>query len=95
VLVLHGLLHLAGYDHEIDDGKMARRERQLRARLKLPQGLIERSTIAPCPILSAAVGGEGGKPQSSTRGRVPQISNLRPGKPPSPTRVPLRRSARP
>src|SRR5271165_3649555 len=31
VLVLHGLLHLAGYDHEADDGKMARRERTLRA----------------------------------------------------------------
>jgi len=43
VLVLHGLLHLAGYDHEDDDGTMARRERLLRARLKLPQGLIERA----------------------------------------------------
>ena len=43
VLVLHGLLHLAGYDHEIDDGKMARRERLLRGKLKLPQGLIERA----------------------------------------------------
>ena len=43
VLILHGLLHLAGYDHEIDDGKMARRERLLRARLGLPQGLIERA----------------------------------------------------
>jgi probable rRNA maturation factor len=43
VLVLHGLLHLAGYDHEIDGGKMARRERRLRAKLKLPQGLIERA----------------------------------------------------
>jgi probable rRNA maturation factor len=43
VLVLHGLLHLAGYDHEIDNGKMARRERQLRAKLRLPQGLIERT----------------------------------------------------
>ena len=42
VLVLHGLLHLAGYDHEVDDGKMARRERVLRAKLKLPSGLIER-----------------------------------------------------
>jgi probable rRNA maturation factor len=46
VLVLHGLLHLAGYDHEVDDGKMARRERKLRAKLKLPQGLIER-TVQP------------------------------------------------
>ncbi len=42
VLVLHGLLHLAGYDHEADSGQMARRERLLRAKLKLPQGLIER-----------------------------------------------------
>lgn len=43
VLILHGLLHLAGHDHEIDDGRMARREQKLRARLKLPQGLIERT----------------------------------------------------
>jgi probable rRNA maturation factor len=46
VLVLHGLLHLAGYDHEADEGKMARRERLLRARLGLPQGLIERAAAA-------------------------------------------------
>jgi probable rRNA maturation factor len=44
VLILHGLLHLAGYDHETDEGKMARRERLLRERLGLPQGLIERAT---------------------------------------------------
>ncbi len=43
VLILHGLLHLAGYDHETDAGKMQRRERQLRARLGLPPGLIERA----------------------------------------------------
>jgi probable rRNA maturation factor len=42
VLILHGLLHLAGYDHETDSGQMARRERLLRGRLGLPQGLIER-----------------------------------------------------
>ncbi|WP_263353105.1 rRNA maturation RNase YbeY [Acidicapsa acidisoli] len=42
VLILHGLLHLAGYDHEADDGEMARKERRLRAKLRLPQGLIER-----------------------------------------------------
>jgi len=43
VLLLHGLLHLAGYDHETDAGEMARRERLLRGRLKLPLGLIERT----------------------------------------------------
>ena len=44
VLMLHGLLHLAGYDHETDTGKMQRRKRQLRARLGLPLGLIERAS---------------------------------------------------
>jgi|SRR5450631_2304671 probable rRNA maturation factor len=43
VLILHGLLHLAGYDHEADAGQMERRERLLRGRLGLPQGLIERA----------------------------------------------------
>lgn len=47
VLMLHGLLHLAGYDHEADLGAMARRERTLRARLALPLGLIERATRPP------------------------------------------------
>jgi probable rRNA maturation factor len=42
VLMLHGLLHLAGYDHETDTGEMDRRERSLRAKLRLPHGLIER-----------------------------------------------------
>lgn len=42
ILVLHGILHLRGYDHERDNGQMARRERQLRGQLGLPDGLIER-----------------------------------------------------
>jgi probable rRNA maturation factor len=46
VLMLHGLLHLAGYDHETDEGEMARLEERLRARLRLPLGLIERSVRA-------------------------------------------------
>ena len=45
ILVLHGVLHLRGYDHECDNGQMARREKQLRAKLHLPLGLIERLTI--------------------------------------------------
>jgi probable rRNA maturation factor len=51
VLMLHGLLHLAGYDHEADNGQMARRERLLRGRLGLPQGLIER--VESNPTLAA------------------------------------------
>jgi len=43
ILVLHGILHLAGFDHEQDEGKMARKENQLRLQLKLATGLIERT----------------------------------------------------
>jgi probable rRNA maturation factor len=42
ILLLHGLLHLAGEDHETDDGEMAAREAALRCELRLPNTLIER-----------------------------------------------------
>jgi probable rRNA maturation factor len=42
ILMLHGVLHLLGMDHETDRGKMARAEKRWRARLGLPNGLIER-----------------------------------------------------
>jgi probable rRNA maturation factor len=42
VLMLHGVLHLLGHDHEVDGGQMARLEKRWRARLGLPAGLIER-----------------------------------------------------
>jgi len=46
ILILHGVLHLRGYDHECDNGQMARREKQLRAKLHLPLGLIERASTS-------------------------------------------------
>jgi probable rRNA maturation factor len=44
ILMLHGLLHLSGMDHETDDGEMAAREAELRRELRLPTTLIERTT---------------------------------------------------
>ena len=46
ILLLHGLLHLAGYDHESDAGEMAAREEQLRRRFRLPTALIARTLNA-------------------------------------------------
>jgi probable rRNA maturation factor len=65
-LILHGLLHLAGYDHERDNGRMARRELRLRSALGLAEGLIERASLQraqgkPAPPVSAIRTAERGK----------------------------------
>jgi probable rRNA maturation factor len=45
LLMLHGVLHLKGLDHDADSGQMARAELRWRRKLGLPPGLIER--VAP------------------------------------------------
>jgi probable rRNA maturation factor len=47
ILLLHGLLHLSGLDHETDHGEMAAREAELRRELRLPNGLIARTEQIP------------------------------------------------
>jgi probable rRNA maturation factor len=63
ILALHGVLHLSGFDHETDNGAMARREERLRRQLGLPIALIERNSVPK--ILKRRV--RRGRPQSSRR----------------------------
>jgi probable rRNA maturation factor len=49
LLALHGLLHLLGYDHESDSGRMRRAERRLRRKGGLREGLIERTASSAPP----------------------------------------------
>ena len=44
ILMLHGVLHLCGMDHEADAGEMARAEQKWREELSLPVTLIARRT---------------------------------------------------
>lgn len=46
ILMLHGVLHLLGMDHESDSGQMKRSETRWRRKLGLSAGLIERETNA-------------------------------------------------
>ena len=62
ILTLHGVLQLAGYDHESDNRRMARKESQLRRELGLPTGLIERNKQAGTKGLSVR------RPRASSRG---------------------------
>lgn len=45
VLMLHGVLHLLGLDHESDSGQMKRTEIRWRRKFGLPCGLIERGGL--------------------------------------------------
>ncbi|HEX4039330.1 MAG TPA: rRNA maturation RNase YbeY [Acidobacteriaceae bacterium] len=76
ILALHGLLHLAGFDHEADAGEMARREAALRRRFGLAAGLIERAEAGRAgqvsrrtPARTSRVGKAGVRPGEPKRGR--------------------------
>lgn len=43
LLFIHGLLHLLGYDHEVDNGEMRAKEIELIERFNLPKSLIVRT----------------------------------------------------
>jgi probable rRNA maturation factor len=43
LLFIHGLLHLLGYDHEVDNGEMRKKEQQLIEKFNLPKSLIVRN----------------------------------------------------
>jgi probable rRNA maturation factor len=43
LLFIHGLLHLSGYDHEVDSGEMREKEAELIEKFKLPKSLIVRT----------------------------------------------------
>jgi probable rRNA maturation factor len=65
ILALHGILHLAGFDHARDQGEMAREESRLRRQLKLESGLIERMQPA-----IQSLPREGRKAQSTAKWRI-------------------------
>lgn len=67
VLLLHGLLHLYGMDHEMDGGEMAAREAELRTQLRLPRGLIAR-VESPLRKGKAAVASSRGRKATKTKG---------------------------
>jgi probable rRNA maturation factor len=46
ILMLHGVLHLTGFDHQTGNGKMAREEKRWRGELNLPETLIARTRAA-------------------------------------------------
>jgi probable rRNA maturation factor len=87
ILLLHGLLHLSGLDHETDNGEMATREAALRTQLKLSNTLIERTTALPRKQPSPSVkkanlkNASGRTPESSAgrdKNKLTQKSSSRP-----------------
>ena len=83
VLILHGLLHLAGHDHETDGGEMLARETAMRQELKLPVGLIERTHAAAAQAAEAArqpkAAPKKAAARSATVGKKAATSKSKPG----------------
>ena len=44
LLFLHGVLHILGYDHEIDNGQMREKEKEIIEHFSLPDSLIIRNS---------------------------------------------------
>jgi probable rRNA maturation factor len=65
-------MHLAGFDHERDNGQMARKEAELRRALRLPAALIERVMSEPKTLAgsqsSALRRGKAGTPRARRMG---------------------------
>lgn len=82
VLLLHGLLHLAGMDHEADRGEMAMREAELRQTLGLPSGLIARaaSSRAGKRPRTLQTGSPSRTPRAKPGPRSEPLSRSRPGR---------------
>ena len=43
ILFIHGMLHLLGFDHEVDSGEMRKKESELINQFNLPKNLIDRT----------------------------------------------------
>ncbi len=94
ILVLHGILHLRGYDHERDKGQMARREKELRAKLRLPSGLIERVSIERTRMEQSRSAKMSSASVTSAKMTIARMKKQRITRPPAPTAVAARPATR-
>jgi len=74
ILLLHGLLHLSGEDHETDNGEMASREATLRRELRLPATLIERTTTPLSKKPSSTTKKAAGSTKKPSPRRIPSTT---------------------
>jgi probable rRNA maturation factor len=88
ILLLHGLLHLSGLDHETDSGEMAAREAELRRELRLPNGLIARTESPKAPVAAKQ------RPRPRTA-KLPALKKPTPSKPAPRKRAPGKPTTKP